>query len=59
MSAEAARHGRPRVLFSAQGLPEKIVKAGEPYQWQCDRTAEALAEARVSGSRPIRAGSAG
>ena len=43
--AEAARHGRPRVLFSAHGLPEKIVKAGDPYQWQCDRTAAALAEA--------------
>ena len=43
--AEAARHGRPRVLFSAHGLPEKIVKAGDPYQWQCNRTAAALAEA--------------
>jgi len=42
---EAARHGRPRVLFSAHGLPEKIAKAGDPYQWQCERTAAALAEA--------------
>ncbi|OWJ66268.1 ferrochelatase [Inquilinus limosus] len=42
---EAARYGRPRVLFSAHGLPEKIVKAGDPYQWQCERTAAALAEA--------------
>ena len=43
--AEATRHGRPRVLFSAHGLPEKIVQAGDPYQWQCERTAAALAEA--------------
>lgn len=43
--AEAAAHGRPRVLFSAHGLPEAIVKAGDPYQWQCERTAAALAEA--------------
>ena len=34
-----------RVLFSAHGLPEKIVKAGDPYQWQVERTAEAIAEA--------------
>src|SRR3546814_2034269 len=43
--AEAAVHGRPRVLFSAHGLPEKIIKAGDPYQWQCDRTSAALAAA--------------
>ena len=42
---EAARHGRPRVLFSAHGLPAKIVEAGDPYRWQCERTAAALAEA--------------
>jgi len=35
----------PRVLFSAHGLPEKIIKAGDPYQWQCERTAEALVQA--------------
>jgi protoporphyrin/coproporphyrin ferrochelatase len=27
-----------RVLFSAHGLPEPIVQAGDPYQWQIDRT---------------------
>ncbi|MEI6558552.1 MAG: ferrochelatase [Rhodospirillaceae bacterium] len=41
----AANHGRTRVLFSAHGLPEKIVAAGDPYQWQCERTAEALVAA--------------
>ena len=27
-----------RVLFSAHGLPESIVKSGDPYQWQVERT---------------------
>lgn len=40
----AAAHGRPRLLLSAHGLPERIVKAGDPYQWQCERTAAALVE---------------
>jgi len=35
----------PRVLFSAHGLPEKIVKAGDPYQWQCEQGAEKIAKA--------------
>lgn len=28
-----------RVLFSAHGLPEKIIKNGDPYQWQCEQSA--------------------
>ncbi len=35
----------PRVLFSAHGLPEKIIKKGDPYQWQCEQSAEKIAEA--------------
>lgn len=35
---EASHHGTPRILFSAHGLPEKIVKAGDPYQWQVEQT---------------------
>lgn len=35
---------RTRVLFSAHGLPEKTVKGGDPYQWQCEKTAEAIAK---------------
>ena len=27
-----------RVLFSAHGLPEVIVKGGDPYQWQVEQT---------------------
>jgi ferrochelatase len=31
-----------RVLFSAHGLPQKIVDAGDPYQWQVEQTAAAI-----------------
>ena len=31
-----------RVLFSAHGLPESIVKAGDPYQWQVEHTVAAV-----------------
>jgi len=41
----ASNHGRPRLLFSAHGLPEKIVDAGDPYQWQCEQTSAALVAA--------------
>jgi protoporphyrin/coproporphyrin ferrochelatase len=43
--AKAAKAGRPRVLFSAHGLPEKILKRGDPYQWQVEQTAAAVAAA--------------
>jgi len=33
-----------RILFSAHGLPEKVIKAGDPYQWQCEQTAKKIAE---------------
>ena len=32
-----------RLLFSAHGLPEKVVKGGDPYQAQVEATAAALA----------------
>ncbi|HEY2619234.1 MAG TPA: ferrochelatase [Acetobacteraceae bacterium] len=40
---QAAREQLPettglRVLFSAHGLPESIVQAGDPYQWQIEQT---------------------
>ncbi|WP_342452919.1 ferrochelatase [Pararoseomonas indoligenes] len=31
-----------RLLFSAHGLPETIVKQGDPYQWQVERSAAAV-----------------
>jgi protoporphyrin/coproporphyrin ferrochelatase len=48
--AETVRHARQRwpagtkqrILFSAHGLPRKIVAAGDPYQFQVERTAAAL-----------------
>jgi ferrochelatase len=33
-----------RVLFSAHGLPESIVKRGDPYQWQVERSVAAVVE---------------
>jgi ferrochelatase len=42
---EAARYGTPRILFSAHGLPEKIIAAGDPYQWQAQQTAASIAAA--------------
>ncbi len=37
-----------RVLFSAHGLPERVIKAGDPYQAQVERTAQAIAD-RIGG----------
>ena len=34
-----------RVLFSAHGLPEAIIKAGDPYQWQIEQTVSAVLSA--------------
>lgn len=34
-----------RLLFSAHGLPEKTIRGGDPYQWQCERTAAKIAQA--------------
>lgn len=35
----------PRVLFSAHGLPEDIIRKGDPYQWQCEKSAAAIVAA--------------
>jgi len=35
---------KPRVLFSAHGLPKNIIKSGDPYQWQVERTVTAIVE---------------
>ncbi len=35
----------PRVLFSAHGVPEDIIKDGDPYQWQAQQTAADIAAA--------------
>ncbi len=42
-AARAEIGGAPlRVLFSAHGLPESIVRAGDPYQFQIGRTVAAV-----------------
>ena len=40
-----AEHLAPqsRVLFSAHGLPKKMIDKGDPYQWQIEQTAAAIA----------------
>jgi ferrochelatase len=42
---EAAGRPKVRLLFSAHGLPEKIVAGGDPYQWQIEQTCAKVAEA--------------
>ncbi len=33
-----------RILFSAHGLPKKIIDKGDPYQWQVEQGAERIAK---------------
>jgi len=33
---------QPRILFSAHGLPKKIIAKGDPYQWQVEQTVSAV-----------------
>ena len=46
MLTEALSRAKPehsyRVLFSAHGLPKRVVERGDPYQWQVERTVEAV-----------------
>jgi ferrochelatase len=42
--AELPPEVKLRVLFSAHGLPESIVKAGDPYQWQVEQTVARVVE---------------
>lgn len=45
--AQASMAGRPppRVLFSAHGLPERVIARGDPYRQQVERTAAAAVQA--------------
>ena len=42
---QAKNYGTPRVLFSAHGLPQKIIKKGDPYQAQIEATTKAVVHA--------------
>lgn len=41
---KASETVKPRVLFSAHGLPQKVVDAGDPYQLQVEKTVERLVQ---------------
>jgi len=41
---KSAQDPKPRILFSAHGLPEKVIAAGDPYQWQVEQTAAAVVD---------------
>ncbi len=43
LAAMVGLEGPHRILFSAHGLPERVVAAGDPYQWQIEQTAAAVA----------------
>ncbi|MCC6597184.1 MAG: ferrochelatase [Alphaproteobacteria bacterium] len=43
--AQKDGHKDIRILFSAHGLPEKFVKDGDPYQWQCEQTVREIVKA--------------
>ena len=40
----AAEAGKPRLLFSAHGLPKRMVARGDPYQWQIEETARCIVD---------------
>jgi ferrochelatase len=42
---QAAAYAKPRILFSAHGLPEKVIKRGDPYQAQVEMTTKAVVKA--------------
>ncbi len=35
---------KPRILFSAHGLPKSFVKNGDPYKYQCEETVRKIVE---------------
>ena len=42
---KAEKHGKPRVLLTAHGLPQKTIKKGDPYQFQVQETAAEIVKA--------------
>lgn len=42
---QASAKGIPRILFSAHGLPKKVVASGDPYQAQVEMTAQCVVDA--------------
>ena len=42
--ARAKKYGTPRILWTAHGLPKKIIEEGDPYQWHVEKTVSYLEE---------------
>jgi len=43
-AAQEKTDQKVRVIFSAHGLPEKIIARGDPYQWQVEQTVDAVVD---------------
>ena len=39
---EAGSPPAPRLLFSAHGLPQRVIERGDPYQWQVEQSVAAV-----------------
>lgn len=39
---KATPYGKPRILFSAHGLPQKVIDAGDPYEGQIHETVRSI-----------------
>jgi ferrochelatase len=39
---DASSPANPRVLFSAHGLPQRVIERGDPYQWQVEQSVAAV-----------------
>ncbi len=39
---QGGQPAQPRLLFSAHGLPQRMVDGGDPYQWQIEQTVAAV-----------------
>jgi ferrochelatase len=39
---DAGSPANPRVLFSAHGLPQRVIDRGDPYQWQVEQSVAAV-----------------
>lgn len=51
--AQARKAGRPRILFSAHGLPKKIIARGDPYQRQVEMSVDAVVQRLKADLGPI------
>jgi ferrochelatase len=40
--AKAQKSGKPRVLFSAHGIPKNRIEMGDPYEYQVQKSVEAI-----------------